>query len=78
MDAAGNLTVLHVFGPYSAGGLRPSAKPVEVSPGVFFGVTPLGGTDHPSYGIVYREREPAEGERRAALRAHGHRRLERA
>jgi uncharacterized repeat protein (TIGR03803 family) len=54
MDAAGNLTVLHRFGPYSAGGLSPDTNPVEVSPGVFYGVTPLGGTVNPSYGIVYR------------------------
>ena len=54
MDAAGNVTVLHGFGPYSAGGLSPDTNPIEVSPGVFFGVTPLGGTANPSYGIVYR------------------------
>jgi uncharacterized repeat protein (TIGR03803 family) len=54
MDAAGNVTVLHGFGPYSAGGLSPDTNPIEVSPGVFFGVTPLGGTVNPSYGIVYR------------------------
>jgi uncharacterized repeat protein (TIGR03803 family) len=54
MDAAGNLTVLHRFGPYSAGGLSPDTNPVEVSPGVFYGVTPVGGTVNPSFGIVYR------------------------
>jgi uncharacterized repeat protein (TIGR03803 family) len=54
MDAAGNVAVLHRFGPYSAGGLSPDTNPVEVSPGVFYGVTPLGGSVHPSYGIVYR------------------------
>jgi uncharacterized repeat protein (TIGR03803 family) len=54
MDATGNVTVLHRFGPYSAGGLSPDTNPVEVSPGVFYGVTPLGGSVHPSYGIVYR------------------------
>jgi len=54
MDAAGNVTVLHGFGPYSAGGLRPDTNPVETSPGVFVGVTPLGGTVTPSYGVVYR------------------------
>ena len=54
MDAVGNLTVLHGFGPYSAGGLSPDTNPIEVGPGVFFGVTPLGGTANPSYGIVYR------------------------
>jgi uncharacterized repeat protein (TIGR03803 family) len=54
MDAAGNLTVLHRFGPFSAGGLNPTTNPIETSPGVFFGVTPLGGTVNPSYGVVYR------------------------
>jgi uncharacterized repeat protein (TIGR03803 family) len=54
MDGSGNVTVLHRFGPYSAGGLSPDTNPTEVSPGVFFGVTPVGGTVNPSYGIVYR------------------------
>ena len=54
MTGAGNVTVLHRFGPYSAGGLSPDTNPVEVSPGVFYGVTPLGGSVNPSYGIVYR------------------------
>jgi uncharacterized repeat protein (TIGR03803 family) len=54
MDGAGNLTVLHTFGPYSAGGLSPRTNPIEATPAVFYGVTPRGGTDNPSYGIVYR------------------------
>jgi len=54
LDGSGNLTVLHRFGPYSAGGLSPDTNPTEVSPGVFYGVTPLGGTLNPSYGLVYR------------------------
>jgi uncharacterized repeat protein (TIGR03803 family) len=54
MNAAGKLKVLHAFGPNAAGGLSPRTNPIEVRPGVFVGVTPLGGTDHPAYGVVYR------------------------
>src|SRR5215211_1500918 len=55
MDAAGNLTILFSFGPYSADGWRPIANPIEASDGFFYGTTPRGGTSPTgSYGVVYR------------------------
>ena len=55
MDASGNLTVLHSFGPYSSGGWRPTTNPIEARDGFFYGTTRLGGTSSAgSYGVVYR------------------------
>ena len=54
MDAAGNLTVLFSFGPYSTDGWRPTTNPIEARDGFFYGTTPRGGTSSGSYGVVYR------------------------
>jgi uncharacterized repeat protein (TIGR03803 family) len=56
MDAAGNLTVLFSFGPYSADGWRPVTNPIEASDGFFYGTTPRGGGSATvaSDGVVYR------------------------
>ncbi len=55
MDASGNLTVLHSFGPYSSAGWRPTTNPIEARDGFFYGTTRLGGTSSAgSYGVVYR------------------------
>ena len=35
MDASGNLTVLHSFGPYSSAGWRPTTNPIEARDGFF-------------------------------------------
>lgn len=55
MDAAGNLTVLFSFGPYSSAGWRPVTNPIEASDGFFYGTTTRGGTSSSgSDGVVYR------------------------
>lgn len=55
MDAAGNLTILYSFGPYSSAGWRPVTNPIEAYDGFFYGTTPRGGTSPSgSYGVVYR------------------------
>jgi uncharacterized repeat protein (TIGR03803 family) len=55
MDAAGSLTVLYSFGPYSSAGWRPVTNPIEGRDGRFYGTTPRGGTSAAgSYGVVYQ------------------------
>ena len=54
LDAAGSLTTLFAFGPYSADGWRPVTNPIEGRDGFFYGTTPRGGSSSGSYGVVYR------------------------
>ena len=54
LDAAGSLTTLFSFGPYSADGWRPVTNPIEARDGFFYGTTPRGGSSSGSYGVVYR------------------------
>jgi len=55
MDAAGALTVVWSFGPYSYAGWRPVTNPIQARDGFFYGVTPRGGTSsNGSDGVVYR------------------------
>jgi uncharacterized repeat protein (TIGR03803 family) len=55
MDAAGNVSTVFSFGPYSADGWRPTTNPIEGRDGYLYGTTPRGGTSPSgSYGVVYR------------------------
>jgi uncharacterized repeat protein (TIGR03803 family) len=55
MDAAGNLTTLFSFGPYSADGWAPTSNPIEGRDGFLYGTTPRGGTaSSGSNGVVYQ------------------------
>lgn len=55
LDAAGNLTTLFAFGPYSADGWAPVTNPIEGRDGFLYGTTPRGGSAPAgSYGVVYR------------------------
>jgi uncharacterized repeat protein (TIGR03803 family) len=54
LDAAGSLTTVFTFGPYSADGWRPVTNPIEGRDGFFYGTTPRGGSSSGSYGVVYR------------------------